>query len=44
MTMLFQVKAPATLQKLATGDKIRFSAEQQQIAYVVTTIEKVEPK
>ncbi|MCY7305613.1 MAG: copper-binding protein [Rhodoferax sp.] len=40
MTMVFQVKDVALLDKLAAGDKIRFSAEQQQGAYVVTAIEK----
>ncbi len=44
MTMVFQVKDPALLEKLAAGDKIRFSAEQQQSAYVVTAVEKVEAK
>lgn len=40
MTMVFQVKDPALLDKLNAGDKIKFSAEQQQGAYVVTAIEK----
>ena len=43
MTMVFQVRDPALLDKLAqmaVGDKIQFSAEQQQGAYVVTGAEK----
>ena len=43
MTMVFQVKDAALLDKLAqlkAGDKILFSAEQQQGAYVVTGAEK----
>jgi Cu/Ag efflux protein CusF len=36
MTMVFQVRDPALLDKIAAGDKIRFTAEQQQGAYVVT--------
>ena len=47
MTMVFQVKDAALLDKLAQltpGDKIMFTAEQQQGAYVVTGAEKVAPK
>jgi Cu(I)/Ag(I) efflux system protein CusF len=43
MTMVFQVRDPVLLDKLAklaVGDKIKFSAEQQQGAYVVTGAEK----
>ena len=43
MTMVFQVRDPALLDKLAqmaVGDKIKFSTEQQQGAYVVTGAEK----
>ena len=40
MTMVFQVKDVALLDKLTAGDKIRFSAEQQQGAFVVTAIER----
>ena len=43
MTMVFQVRDAALLEKLAklnVGDKIKFSAEQQQGAYVVTGAEK----
>ena len=47
MTMVFQVKDAALLDKLVLltpGDKIMFTAEQQQGAYVVTGAEKVAPK
>ena len=44
MTMVFQVKDAALLEKFAVGDKIMFTAEQQQGAYVVTSVEKVAPK
>ena len=47
MTMVFQVRDGALLDKmaqLAPGDKILFTAEQQQGAFVVTGAEKVAPK
>jgi Cu(I)/Ag(I) efflux system periplasmic protein CusF len=44
MTMVFQVKDAALLDKLAAGDKIMFTAEQQQGAFVITAVEKVVPK
>ena len=44
MTMVFQVRDPKMLDNLKAGDKVRFSADQQQGAYVVTAVEKVEPK
>ncbi len=44
MTMVFQVKDPALLDKLAVGDKIKVSVEQQQGAYVVTAVEKAAAK
>ena len=44
MTMVFQVKDAALLEKLSVGDKIMFTAEQQQGAFVVTGAEKVAPK
>ncbi len=47
MTMVFQVKDPALLEKLTElvpGEKIMFSAEQQQGAFVLTTIERVTTK
>jgi Cu/Ag efflux protein CusF len=39
MTMVFQVKDPAMLEKVKTGDKIRFSAEKADGAIVVTDIQ-----
>jgi Cu(I)/Ag(I) efflux system protein CusF len=39
MTMVFQVKEPALLDKVKAGDKVRFRAEQLGTAYVVTAIE-----
>ncbi|MDZ7939092.1 MAG: copper-binding protein [Rhodoferax sp.] len=39
MTMVFQVRDPALLEKTKAGDKVRFSAEQQEGAIVVTAIE-----
>ena len=44
MTMVFQVRDAALLDKLKAGDQVRFSAEQQQGAYVVTAVEKVDAK
>ena len=43
MTMVFQVKDAALLDKVAAGDKVKFTAEQQQGAYVVTGVEKAAP-
>lgn len=39
MTMVFQVKDPALLDKVKPGDKVRFAAEKQGGSYVVTTME-----
>ena len=39
MTMVFQVKDPAWLDKVKAGDKVKFSAEKTGGAYVVTAIE-----
>ena len=39
MTMVFQTKDPALLGKAKAGDKIRFRAEKEGSAYVVTHIE-----
>jgi Cu/Ag efflux protein CusF len=44
MTMVFQVRDAALFDKMAAGDKILFTAEQMQGAYVVTGVEKVETK
>jgi Cu(I)/Ag(I) efflux system protein CusF len=43
MTMVFQVKDTALLDKVAAGDKVKFTAEQQQGAYVVTGLDKAAP-
>lgn len=39
MTMVFQVKDPAMLGKVKTGDKVRFTAEKLNGAITVTNIE-----
>lgn len=39
MTMVFQVKDPALLDKVKTGDKVRFKAEKAGGAFVVTDIQ-----
>jgi Cu/Ag efflux protein CusF len=39
MSMVFQVRDPALLDKIKPGDKIRFSAEKSEGAFVVTAIE-----
>jgi len=39
MTMVFQVKDAALLDKVKAGDKVKFAAEKQGSAYVVTAIE-----
>jgi Cu(I)/Ag(I) efflux system protein CusF len=39
MTMVFQVRDRALLDKVKTGDKVRFSAEEKAGAYIVTAIE-----
>lgn len=41
MTMVFQVRDPALLDKLIAGEKIKFTAEQMQGAFVVTSVEKI---
>lgn len=38
MTMVFQVKDPALLDKVQAGDKVRFKVEQSAGAMVVTEI------
>lgn len=44
MTMVFQVRDEKLFDKLAAGEKIKFSAEQLQGAFVVTGVEKVKNK
>ena len=39
MTMVFQVKDPALLDKVKAGDKVRFQAEKVGGAFTVTKIE-----
>ena len=39
MTMVFQVKDPAMLDSVQSGDKVLFTAEKLDGAYVVTSIE-----
>lgn len=39
MTMVFQVKDPAMLEKVKAGDKVRFTAEKVNGVFTVTTIE-----
>ncbi|MDP3709609.1 MAG: copper-binding protein [Polaromonas sp.] len=39
MTMVFQVKDPALLDKVKAGDKVRFTAEKSKGAIVVTDIQ-----
>jgi Cu/Ag efflux protein CusF len=39
MTMVFQVKDPAMLDKVKTGDKVKFQAEKMGGAFTVTRIE-----
>ncbi|MFI5444874.1 copper-binding protein [Polaromonas sp. UC242_47] len=41
MSMVFQVKDPALLDKVKAGDKIRFRAEKAGPAFVVTDIQLV---
>jgi Cu/Ag efflux protein CusF len=40
MTMMFAVKSPALLDKVAAGDKVKFRVEEIKGDYVVTAIEK----
>lgn len=41
MTMVFQVKDPALLEKVNVGDKVKFNAERIPGGYAVTAIETV---
>lgn len=40
MTMVFQVSDPALLDAVQVGDKVRFSAEKREGAFIVTTLQK----
>ena len=44
MTMVFQVRDEKLFDKLVSGEKIKFTAEQLQGAFVVTAVEKAESK
>ena len=44
MTMVFQVRDAALFDKLVAGEKIMFTAEQLQGAYVITGVEKAVAK
>lgn len=41
MTMVFQARDPALLGKVKAGDKVRFQAEKDGTAFVVTVIQLV---
>jgi len=41
MTMVFQVRDPALLDKVKAGDQVRFTADKIKGAYTVLTIEPV---
>ena len=40
MTMVLQVSDPALLDAVQVGDKVRFSAEKREGAFIVTTLQK----
>ncbi len=42
MTMVFQVRDTALLDRAKTGDKVKFAAEQSGGAYIVTRIDPVQ--
>ena len=42
MTMVFQAKDPAMLEKVQAGDKVKFAADKVGGAYIVTRIEVAE--
>ena len=42
MTMVFQVKDAALLDKVKAGDKVKFRVEKTNSGYVVTVIEMVQ--
>ncbi len=43
MTMVFQVRDERLLDKLVAGEQVRFTAEQLQGAFVVTSVERQAP-
>lgn len=42
MTMVFQVKDPALLNRVNPGDKVKFAAERSDGAYIVTRIDPLQ--
>lgn len=44
MTMVFRVKDPTMLEKVAYNDKVRFTAEKMNGALTVVVAEKILPK
>lgn len=42
MTMVFQVKDPALLERFQAGDKVKFEAEKEGSAFVLKQIEKAQ--
>lgn len=44
MTMVFQVRDAALFDKLVTGEKVKFTAEQLEGAFVLTSVEKIAAK
>lgn len=42
MTMVFQIRDPALLEQVNAGDKVKFRAEKEGAAFVVTRIEAIE--
>ena len=42
MTMVFQVKDPALLERVQPGDRVKFEAEKEGSGYVVKQIEKAQ--
>jgi Cu(I)/Ag(I) efflux system protein CusF len=44
MTMVFQVTDPSLLDKIKTGDKVRFRAEKSVGGFVVTAVEAANPR
>ena len=44
MTMVFQVKDAALLERVQAGDKVRFTADKVGGIYSVTTLQRMEPE
>jgi len=43
MTMVFQVKDPASLEKVRKGDEVKFRVEKSGTAFVITEIHVIKP-